>query len=86
MQIEQGRVQATITPCRGGLLVVVERTPHPGSSDFVRQHARRPWLTGPQPEEVLRRVVPAEEAIRLLFREGLYLSLSEQDALTRLER
>ncbi|EYB66370.1 hypothetical protein DEIPH_ctg139orf0095 [Deinococcus phoenicis] len=84
MQIEQGRTQATITPCRGGLLVVIERTPHPGSGGFVRQVARRPWLTAPVHEEVVRRVVQASEVESLLLQEGLRLSRAEREALARL--
>lgn len=84
MQIEQGRTRATITPCRGGLLVVIERAPHPGSGRFVQQVARRPWLTSPVHEEVVRRVVQAGEVERLLSQEGLRLGHAERDTLARL--
>ncbi|GAA5512518.1 hypothetical protein Dcar01_01232 [Deinococcus carri] len=84
MQIEQGRTRADITPCRGSLLVVIERAPHPGSGRFVQQVMRRPWLTAPVHEEVVRRVVQASEVERLLSQEGLRLSRAEREVLARL--
>ncbi|GAA5534784.1 hypothetical protein [Deinococcus aluminii] len=84
MQIEQGRTRADITPCRSGLLVVIERAPHLGSGRFVQQVARRPWLTAPVHEEVVRRVVQASEVEHLLAQEGLRLSRAERETLARL--